>query len=91
MILSLSKLYFNFLYQKLIDKNIIQKNVMLVGSYEEIKKILNDKFDKILVFKCCMITDYEKLNLKLAKMCRLHMCLLIYLEFFSIYRHNKCY
>ncbi len=66
-ILSLSKLYFNFLYQKLIDKNIIQKNVMLVGSYEEIKKILNDKFDKILVFKCCMITDYEKLNLKLAK------------------------
>ncbi len=66
-VLSISKLYFNFLYQKLIDKNIIQKNVMLVGTYGEIKKIINDKFDKILIFKCCMITDYSKLNLKLAR------------------------
>ena len=24
-------------------------------------------FDKILIFKCCMITDYSKLNLKLAR------------------------
>ena len=66
-VLSISKLYFNFLYKKLIDQNIIQKNIMLVGSYEEIKKILNDKFDKILIFKCCIITDYKNLNLKLAK------------------------
>ena len=66
-ILSISKLYFNFLYQNLIDKNIIQKNVMLVGTYEEIKKILNNKFDKIFIFKCCIITDFKNLNLKLAK------------------------
>lgn len=66
-VLSISKLYFNFLYKKLIDQNIIQKNIMLVGSYEEIKKILNDKFDKILIFKCCLITDYQKLDLKLVK------------------------
>ena len=66
-ILSVSKLYFNFVYQNLIDKNIIQKNVMLVGTYEEIKKILNDKFDKVLIFKCCIITDYKNLNFKLAK------------------------
>ena len=65
--LSISKLYFNNLYQKLIDKNIIQKNVMLVGTYDEIKKILDDKFDKIIIFKCCIITNYEKLDLKLAK------------------------
>ena len=66
-ILSVSKLYFNFLYQNLIDKNIIQKNIMLVGTYEEIKKILKDKFDKVLIFKCCMITDIKNLNFKLAK------------------------
>ena len=67
LILFISKLYFNFLYKKLIDQNIIQKNVMLVGTYDEISKIINDKFDKILIFKCCMITDYQKLNLKLVK------------------------
>ena len=66
-ILSVSKLYFNFVYHNLIDKNIIQKNIMLVGTYEEIKKILNDKFDKVLIFKCCIITDYKNLNFKLAK------------------------
>jgi len=66
-ILFLAKLYFNYLYQKLIDKNIIQKNVMLVGTYEEIKKILSEKFDKMLIFKCCMITDFKNINIKLVK------------------------
>ena len=66
-ILFLTKLYFNSLYQKLIDKNIIQKNIMLVGTYEEIKKIISEKFDKILIFKCCMITDIENLNIKLIR------------------------
>ena len=66
-ILALCKLYFNYLYQKLIDKNVIQKNIMLIGKYEEIKKILKDKFDKIFIFKCCIITDIKKNNLKLIK------------------------
>ena len=65
--LALLKLYFNYLYQNLIDKNIIQKNIMLVGTYNEIKKILSEKFDKILIFKCCIITNLENLNLKLIK------------------------
>ena len=65
--LLLLKFYFNHLYQKLIDQNIIQKNIMLVGNYKDIKKILSEKFDKILIFKCCMITDSEKLNIQLAK------------------------
>ncbi len=65
--LLLLKLYFNYLYQRLIDQNIIQKNIMLVGNYKDIKKILSEKFDKILIFKCCMITDAEKLNIQLAK------------------------
>ena len=67
LILFLAKLYFNYLYQKLIDKNIIQKNIMLVGTYEEIKKILSEKFDKTLIFKCCMITDIKSINNKLTK------------------------
>ena len=61
------KLYFNNVYQKLIDKNIIQKNIMLVGTYKEIKKLLSEKFEKIIIFKCCMITDIDELNIKLIK------------------------
>ena len=63
----LTKLYFNNLYQKLIDKNIIQKNIMLVGTYEDIKKLLSEKFEKILIFKCCIITDLNNLNIKYVK------------------------
>ena len=66
-ILFLLKLYFNFIYQNLIDKNIIQKNIMLVGTYDEIKKIISEKFDNILVFKCCMITNTNNLNIRLIK------------------------
>ncbi len=66
-VLFLLKIYFNNLYQKLIDKNIIQKNIMLVGTYEDIKKILSEKFDKILIFKCCIISDLKNLNLKIIK------------------------
>ena len=65
--LFLTKLYFNNLYKKLIDKNIIQKNIMIVGSYEDIKKLLSEKFEKILIFKCCIITDLNNLNLKFIK------------------------
>ena len=39
-VLFILKLYFNYLYQSLVNKNIIQKNIMLVGTYQEIKKIL---------------------------------------------------
>jgi len=46
--LSFAKLYFNSLYQKLIESNIIQKNVMLVGTYEEIKKYLPRNLIKFL-------------------------------------------
>lgn len=66
-ILSFLKIYFNHLYSNLIDKNIIQKNVMLVGTYYEIQKILRESFEKIYVFKCCLITDLKNHNLKLIK------------------------
>jgi putative colanic acid biosysnthesis UDP-glucose lipid carrier transferase len=66
-ILAVLKLYFNNLYQKLINKNIIQKNVMLVGTYNEVQKILREKFDNIFVFKCCLITDFKNHNIKFLR------------------------
>ena len=66
-ILFLTKLYFNNLYIKLVNKNIIQKNVMLIGTYQEVKKILSEKFEKIIIFKCCIILDIENSNKKLIK------------------------
>tara|TARA_B100001057_G_scaffold7160_1_gene6529 strand:+ start:327 stop:1739 length:1413 start_codon:yes stop_codon:yes gene_type:complete len=66
-VLGILKLYFNNLYQNLINKNIIQKNIMLVGTYEEIKKILVEKFEKIYVFKCCLITDFNNQDIRLIK------------------------
>ena len=59
-ILFLLKLYFNNLYRKLID-------IMLVGTYQEIKKIISDKLEKIIILKCCMITDSDDLDIKLIK------------------------
>ena len=63
-VLGILKLYFNNLYQNLINKNIIQKNIMLVGTYDEIQKILKEKFEKIYVFKCCLITDFKNQDIK---------------------------
>ena len=63
-ILGILKLYFNNLYQNLINKNIIQKNIMLVGTYDEIKKILKEKFEKIYIFKCCLVTDFKNQDIK---------------------------
>ena len=63
-VLGISKLYFNNLYQNLINKNIIQKNIMLVGKYDEIQKILKEKFEKIYVFKCCLITDFKNQDIR---------------------------
>ena len=66
-ILCLLKIFFNFLYNYLIDRNIIQKNIMLVGSYEEIIEILKQKLDKIFVFKCCIMTNYFEIDKKIVK------------------------
>ncbi len=60
-------IYFNFLYQNLINKNIIQKNVMLVGNYSEIKQVLNDQFNKIYIFKCCIISDIKNFDKQFLK------------------------
>ena len=66
-ILSITKIYFNYIYNSLIEKNIIQKNIMLVGRYEEIKKILNENFHKINIFKCCLMVDFKENDIRYIK------------------------
>ncbi len=65
--LALSKIYFNYLLKNLIEKNIIQKNVMLIGNYHDVVGFLKNKFDKIYVFKCCIILDRENHHDKVLK------------------------
>jgi exopolysaccharide biosynthesis polyprenyl glycosylphosphotransferase len=66
-ILSITKIYFNHIYNSLIEKNIIQKNIMLVGTYHEIKKILNENFHKINIFKCCLMVDFKENDIRFIK------------------------
>ena len=66
-ILSITKIYFNHIYNSLIEKNIIQKNIMLVGTYHEIKKILHENFHKINIFKCCLMIDFKENDIRYIK------------------------
>ena len=66
-ILLITKIYFNYIYNYLIEKNIIQKNIMLVGRYKEIKKILNENFHKINIFKCCLMVDFKENDIRYIK------------------------
>jgi len=52
-ILEFNKIIYNFL----VDKNIIQKNIFLIGTYKSIKKILSEDKNKIYVYKCCILID----------------------------------
>ena len=45
------------LYNYLMNNNVIQRNVMLVGSIEDIQKILKEKKDQINIYKCCLIKN----------------------------------
>ena len=63
----LTNYFFDLVYSFLIEKNIIQKNIMLVGEYDEIKKILNDNLHNIYVIKCCMMNEVKDEELKLIK------------------------
>ena len=51
----------NYLYNLLIDENIIQRNIMLFGSADSIRLILKDNLDKINVYKCCLIIEEDKI------------------------------
>ena len=52
------------IYNHLIESNIIQRNVLLVGEYKDVLKILSKKKKKINLYKCCIITDIKKYQIK---------------------------
>ena len=54
------------IYDYLADNNVIQKNILLIGTYEGVKKILLEKKNKIYVYKCCMLID--KSNKEIIKL-----------------------
>ena len=45
----------DFLYNILMNNNVIQRNIMLVGPVESIAKILKEEKDNINIYKCCLI------------------------------------
>ena len=59
-------------YNYLIDSNIIQRNIMLVGTYVDIIKVINQNRDKINIYKCCLIiTESEKEKIKLRTLIKI--------------------
>ena len=70
LILYFTKILTNYSYNYLINENIIQRNLMLVGEFKDILKLMNEQKDKINIYKCCLIitdkyTDLSKLRIEL--------------------------
>ena len=65
--LFISKLLFNYLYNYMVNNDVIQKNIMLVGSFKDIKVFFKQKKDQINVYKCCIVDDYKEIPDKLIK------------------------
>jgi lipopolysaccharide/colanic/teichoic acid biosynthesis glycosyltransferase len=62
--------FLDYFYNTLMNNNLIQRNIMLVGSVDAIQKILKEKekSDKINIYKCCLIKSDNKEALKKARM-----------------------
>ncbi len=58
----------DYFYRNLMNNNLIQRNIMLVGSIDSISRILNEKKDKINIYKCCFIKDDFEGNLEKARL-----------------------
>ena len=56
------------LYNNLMNNNVIQRNIMLVGSIEDIQKILKEQKDQINIYKCCLIKNDNIGSLEKARM-----------------------
>ena len=65
--LFLTKQLFNYLYKYMVNNDVIQKNIMLVGSFNDIKNFIKQKRDPINIYKCCIVSDHEKTDFKLLK------------------------
>jgi exopolysaccharide biosynthesis polyprenyl glycosylphosphotransferase len=60
--LFITKKIFNFIYNYMIDNDIIHKNIMLVGNYKDLIFFIKNKKEKINIFKCCIVNDLSNLN-----------------------------
>jgi len=58
----------DYSYNNLMNNNLIQRNIMLVGSIDSIAKILKENKDKINIYKCCFIKDDFRGNLEKARL-----------------------
>ena len=65
--LFLIKTIFDRIYNNLLSDNIIQRNILLVGSIENVKKILSENKDKINIYKCCLIRSYNNQDILKAR------------------------
>jgi lipopolysaccharide/colanic/teichoic acid biosynthesis glycosyltransferase len=57
----------DYYYNNLMNNNLIQRNIMLVGSVESIQKIIREKGDKINIYKCCLIKNDDKKAIENAR------------------------
>lgn len=65
--LFIAKKLFNILYDYMVTNDVIQKNILLVGNFEDIKFFLKQQKDKINIYKCCIIDDGDELASKILK------------------------
>ena len=52
------------IYNYLVQSNIIQRNILLVGNYKDVLKIFKETKNPINIYKCCIITDIEELQIR---------------------------
>jgi putative colanic acid biosynthesis UDP-glucose lipid carrier transferase len=52
------------IYNFLIEKNIIQRNILLVGFYKNILNFIKEDRNNINIYKCCIIFDKQNLDFK---------------------------
>ena len=57
----------DYLYKILMNNNIIQRNIMLVGPVENIAKILKEEKDNINIYKCCLIKYHNEHSVEEAR------------------------
>ena len=65
--LFITKKLFNFIYNYMINNDIIHKNIMLVGNYKDIIFFIKNNKKKINIFKCCIVNDLSNLNRSLIR------------------------
>ena len=63
----LSNLIVIFIYNYLINSNIIQRNILLVGYLNDVLKILKEKSNIINIYKGCIIVDLQNQNKKIIR------------------------